>query len=87
MIVLYVFILYVILDFSDNFEAAFFGNGWTTLAGPQADVVLSTSNVISDTVSLVHTGGDLTGWVNPTTEGAMYGLSCHGPYIKFSNLY
>ena len=45
------------------------GNGWTTLfIGPQSDVVLSTSNVISDTVSLVHTGGDLSGWVNPTTE-------------------
>ena len=65
------------LDFSDNFEAAnLAGNGWTTLAGPQADVVLSTSNVISDTVSLVHTGGDLTGWVNPTTEADAYGLSC-----------
>ena len=57
------------LDFSDNFEAAnLAGNGWTTLAGPQSDVVLSTSNVISDTVSLVHTGGDLSGWVNPTTQ-------------------
>ena len=65
------------LDFSDNFEAAnLAGNGWTTLAGPQADVVLSTSNVISDTVSLVHTGGDLSGWVNPTTEADAYGLSC-----------
>ena len=27
-------------------------------------------------VSLVHTGGDLTGWVNPTTEADAYGLSC-----------
>ena len=66
------------VDFSDNFEAAnLAGNGWTTLkTGPQADVVLSTSNVISDTVSLVHTGGDLSGWVNPTTEADAYGLSC-----------
>ena len=37
------------------------------ITGP-VDVVLSTSNVISDTVSLVHTGGDLSGWVNPTTD-------------------
>ena len=46
------------------------------MTGPQSDVVLSTSNVISDTVSLVHTGGDLSGWVNPTTEADAFGLSC-----------
>ena len=47
------------------------------MTGPQSDVVLSTSNVISDTVSLVHTGGDLSGWVKPTTNKCNhYGLSC-----------
>ena len=72
------------LDFSDNFEAAnLAGNGWTTLAGTQSSVVLSTSNVISDTVSLVHSGGDVSWGATPATEADAFAYT---DYVSSSQI-
>ena len=72
------------LDFSDNFEAAnLAGNGWTTLTGTQSSVVLSTSNVISDTVSLVHSGGDVSWGATPATEADAFAYT---DYVSSSQI-